>query len=188
MCSYASMLQTIDTTKDSFSNRMMARNILQFRLYSSCKKKKNKPSIVKELECDFNYRSVLWLSNRNIWNFSSCYNFHSWVLCAELCFVSTTTLQGNTHWLSKSHLLKVWDILSHVINTALSHTCLMYWLSFKTDHDRLLAILAKYILSREIFLDIWLTINLRGKKICCAYLDCQPTWMKRIILPASNFK
>ena len=51
MCSYASMLQTIDTTKDSFINRMMARNILQFRLYSSCKRKKNKPSIVKELEC-----------------------------------------------------------------------------------------------------------------------------------------
>ena len=121
-------------------------------------------------------------------SFSSCYNSHSWVLCAELCFVSTTTLQGNTHWLSKSHLLKVWDILSHVINTALLHTCSMYWLSFKTDHDRLLAILAKYILSREIFFDIWLTINLRGKKICCAYLDCQPTWMKRIILPASNFK
>ena len=105
-----------------------------------------------------------------------------------MSFVSTTTLQGNTHWLSKSHLLKVWDILSHVINTALLHTCLMYWLSFKTDHDRLLAILAKYILSREIFFDIWLTINLRGKKMCCAYLDCQPTWMKRIILPASNFK
>ena len=40
MCSYASMLQTIDTTKDSFINRMMARNILQFRLYSSCKNKK----------------------------------------------------------------------------------------------------------------------------------------------------
>ena len=131
---------------------------------------------------------MLWLSKRNIWNFSLFYNSHSWVLCAELYFVSTTTLQGNTHWLSKSHLLKVWDILSHVINTALLHTCLMYWLSFKTDHDRLLAILAKHILSREIFFDIWLTINLRGKKICCAYLDCQPTWMKRIILPASNFK
>ena len=120
--------------------------------------------------------------------FFKCYNSHSWVLCAELCFVSTTTLQGNTHWLSKSHLLKVWDILSHVINIALLHTCLMYWLSFKTDHDRLLAILAKYILSREIFFDIWLTINLRGKKISCAYLDCQPTWLKRIILPASNFE
>ena len=40
MCSYACMLQTIDTTKDSFINRMMARNILQFRLYSSWKRKK----------------------------------------------------------------------------------------------------------------------------------------------------
>ena len=100
------------------------------------------------------------------------YNSHSWVLCAELYFVSTTTLQGNTHWLSKSHLLEVWDILSHVINTALLHTCLMYWLSFKTDHDRLLAILAKYILSREIYFDIWLTINLRGKKdlLCLSWL------------------
>ena len=47
MCSYACMLQTIDTTKDSFINRMMARNILQFRLYNSCKRKKNKPSIVE---------------------------------------------------------------------------------------------------------------------------------------------
>ena len=89
-----------------------------------------------------------------------------------MSFVSTTTLQGNTHWLSKSHLLKIWDILSHVINTALLHTCLMYWLSFKTDHDRLLAILAKYILSREIYFDIWLTINLRGKKdlLCLSWL------------------
>ena len=99
----------------------------------------------------------MWLSNHNILNFSSCYNSHSWVLCAELCFVSTTTLQGNTHWLSKLHLLKVWDTLSHVVNTALSHTCLMYWLSFKTDHDRLLAILAKYILSREII--FWYLVN-----------------------------
>ena len=40
MRSYACMLQTIDTTKDSFINRMMARNILQFRLYSSCNRKK----------------------------------------------------------------------------------------------------------------------------------------------------
>ena len=37
MRSYACkfMLETIDTTKDSFINRMMARNIMQFRPYSS---------------------------------------------------------------------------------------------------------------------------------------------------------
>ena len=40
MHSYACMLQTIDNTKDSFINRMMARNILQFRLYNSCNRKK----------------------------------------------------------------------------------------------------------------------------------------------------
>ena len=113
------------------------------------------------------------------------YYYHSWVLCAELCFVSTTTLQ---HTDFRNHIyLKYWGILSHVINTAVLQTSLMYWLLFRTDHDRLLAILAKYILSKETLCDIWLTINLRGKKICCAYLDCQPTWMKRIILPASNF-
>ena len=47
MCSYACMLQTIDTTKDSFINKMMARNIFKFRLYSSWKRNKNKPSIVE---------------------------------------------------------------------------------------------------------------------------------------------
>ena len=92
-----------------------------------------------------------------------------------------------THWLSKSHLLKVWDILSHVINTALLHTCLMYWLSFKTDHDRLLAILAKYILSREIYFDIWLTINLRGKKRNAALIltASQPEWKGLFSQPAT---
>ena len=41
MRSYACMTETIDTTKDSFINRMMARNISQFRLYNSCNRKKN---------------------------------------------------------------------------------------------------------------------------------------------------
>ena len=54
MRSYACMTETIDTTKDSFINRMMARNISQFRLYNSCNRKK-KPSTVKELDCDFVY-------------------------------------------------------------------------------------------------------------------------------------
>ena len=40
MRSYACMLQTIDNTKDLFVNRMMARNISQFRLYNSCNRKK----------------------------------------------------------------------------------------------------------------------------------------------------
>ena len=35
-----------------------------------------------------------------------CYYYHSWVLCAELCFLSTTTLRWNTHWLPKLHLLE----------------------------------------------------------------------------------
>ena len=60
--------------------------------------------------------------------------------------------------------LKYWGILTHVINTVLLHACLMYWLSFRTDPNRLLMILAKYILSKEILCDIWLTINLRGNK------------------------
>ena len=38
---YACMTETIDTTKDLFINRMMARNISQFRLYNSCNRKKN---------------------------------------------------------------------------------------------------------------------------------------------------
>ena len=37
MCSYACMLQTIDTTKDSFINRMMARNS-DFRTLATEKK------------------------------------------------------------------------------------------------------------------------------------------------------
>ena len=41
MRSYACMTATTDTTKDSFINRMMARNISQFRLYNSCNRKKN---------------------------------------------------------------------------------------------------------------------------------------------------
>ena len=65
MRSYACkfMLETIDTTKDSFINRMMARNILQFRPYSSWNRK-NRLSTVKELECDLHFRSSIFpLSN-----------------------------------------------------------------------------------------------------------------------------
>ena len=65
MRSYACkfMLETIDTTKDSFINRMMARNILQFRPYSSWNRK-NGLSTVKELECDLHFRSSIFpLSN-----------------------------------------------------------------------------------------------------------------------------
>ena len=65
MRSYAckSMLETIDTTKDSFINRMMARNIMQFRPYSSWNRK-NRLSTVKELECDLHFRSSIFpLSN-----------------------------------------------------------------------------------------------------------------------------
>ena len=57
------MLETIDTTNDSFINRMMARNILQFRPYSSWNRK-NRLSTVKELECDLHFRrSIFPLSN-----------------------------------------------------------------------------------------------------------------------------
>ena len=41
MRSYACMTETVDTKKDSFINRMMARNISQFRLQNSCNRKKN---------------------------------------------------------------------------------------------------------------------------------------------------
>ena len=95
--------------------------------------------------------------------------------------------------------LKYWGILSHVINTALLHTCLMYWLSFRTDPNRLLMILAKYILSKEILCDIWLTINLRGNKKNAGLfftasqperkgLFSQPATLNRIKIPRRKMK
>ena len=95
--------------------------------------------------------------------------------------------------------LKYWGILSHVINTALLHTCLMYWLSFRTDPNRLLMILAKYILSKEISCDIWLTINLRGNKKNAGLfftasqperkgLFSQPATLNRIKIPRRKMK
>ena len=57
MCSYACMLETIDTTKDSFINRMMARNSDFIALATE---KKNKPKTVEELECDFNRRCSIF--------------------------------------------------------------------------------------------------------------------------------
>ena len=57
MCSYACMLETIDTTKDSFINRMMARNSDCITLATE---KKNKPKTVEELECDFNCRCSIF--------------------------------------------------------------------------------------------------------------------------------
>ena len=95
--------------------------------------------------------------------------------------------------------LKYWGILSHVINTALLHTCLMYWLSFRTDPNRLLMILAKYFLSKEILCDIWLTINLRGNKKNAGLfftasqperkgLFSQPATLNRIKIPRRKMK
>ena len=95
--------------------------------------------------------------------------------------------------------LKYWGILSHVINTALLHTCLMYWLSFRTDPNRLLMILAKYILSKEILCDIWLSINLRGNKKNAGLfftasqperkgLFSQPATLNRIKIPRRKMK
>ena len=95
--------------------------------------------------------------------------------------------------------LKYWGILSHVINTVLLHTCLMYWLSFRTDPNRLLMILAKYILSKEILCDIWLTINLRGNKKNAGLfftasqperkgLFSQPATLNRIKIPRRKMK
>ena len=95
--------------------------------------------------------------------------------------------------------LKYWGILTHVINTALLHTCLMYWLSFRTDPNRLLMILAKYILSKEISCDIWLTINLRGNKKNAGLfftaslperkgLFSQPATLNRIKIPRRKMK
>ena len=95
------------------------------------------------------------------------------------------------------HRLQAWLLFSkwrtHFLGTptdfrhAFLHTCLMYWLSFKTDHYRLLTTLANSVVSKETLCDIWLTINLRGKKNRCAYLHCQATRMKNIYFPASNF-
>ena len=59
MCSYACMLQTIDTRKDSLIDRMIARNILQFRRYNSCNRKL-RLTTVKELEYDFKYRCSIF--------------------------------------------------------------------------------------------------------------------------------
>ena len=95
--------------------------------------------------------------------------------------------------------LKYWGILSHVINTALLHTCLMYWLSFRTDPNRLLMILAKYFLSKEISCDIWFTINLRGNKKNAGLfftasqperkgLFSQPATLNRIKIPCRKMK
>ena len=95
--------------------------------------------------------------------------------------------------------LKYWGILSHVINTALLHTCLMYWLSFRTDPNRLLMILAKYFLSKEISCDIWFTINLRGNKKNAGLfftasqperkgLFSQPATLNRIKIPRRKMK
>ena len=95
--------------------------------------------------------------------------------------------------------LKYWGILTHVINTVLLHTCLMYWLSFRTDPNRLLMILAKYFLSKEILCDIWLTINLRGNKKNAGLfftasqperkgLFSQPATLNRIKIPRRKMK
>ena len=95
--------------------------------------------------------------------------------------------------------LKYWGILTHVINTVLLHTCLMYWLSFRTDPNRLLMILAKYFLSKEILCDIWLTINLRGNKKNAGLfftasqperkgLFSQPATLNRIKIPCRKMK
>ena len=88
------------------------------------------------------------------------------------------------HWLQAWLLFSKWR--THFLGTptdfrhAFLHTCLMYWLSFKTDHDRFLTTLANLVVSKETLCDIWLTINLRGKKNRCAYLHCQATRMKKI--------
>ena len=95
--------------------------------------------------------------------------------------------------------LKYWGIFTHVINTVLLHTCLMYWLSFRTDPNRLLMILAKYFLSKEILCDIWLTINLRGNKKNAGLfftaslperkgLFSQPATLNRIKIPLRKMK
>ena len=123
-----------------------------------------------------------------------CFVFFRIVLFVCLFFFFFAPIAGlvaflkmaNTHWLSKSHLLKVWDILSLVINTSFLHTCLMYWLSFKTDHDRLLTTLAKSIVSKETLCDIWLTINLRGKKIAALIFTArQREWKILFSRPAT---
>ena len=95
--------------------------------------------------------------------------------------------------------LKYWGIFTHVINTVLLHTCLMYWLSFRTDPNRLLMILAKYFLSKEILCDIWLTFNLRGNKKNAGLfftaslperkgLFSQPATLNRIKIPRRKMK
>ena len=124
--------------------------------------------------------------------FSYCFFSYCFV-CLFVCFFFAPIAglvaffkMANTHWLSKSHLLKVWDILSLVINTSFLHTCLMYWLSFKTDHDRLLTTLAKSIVSKETLCDIWLTINLRGKKIAALIFTArQREWKILFSRPAT---
>ena len=116
-------------------------------------------------------------------------------LMSSLCRVGVSFPRLNYIYI----YLKYWGILSHVINTALLHTCLMYWLSFRTDPNRLLMILAKYILSKEILCDIWLTINLRGNKKNAGLfftasqperkgLFSQPATLNRIKIPRRKMK
>ena len=116
-------------------------------------------------------------------------------LMSSLCRVGVSFPRLNYIYI----YLKYWGILSHVINTALLHTCLMYWLSFRTDPNRLLMILAKYFLSKEILCDIWLTINLRGNKKNAGLfftasqperkgLFSQPATLNRIKIPRRKMK
>ena len=70
---------------------------------------------------------------------------------------------------------------------AFLHTCLMYWLSFKTDHDRLLTTLANSVVSKETLCDIWLTINLRGKKKSLRLSSLPGNANEKDYFPASNF-
>ena len=121
---------------------------------------------------------MLWLSKRDIWNFSLFYNSHSWVLCAELYFVSTTTLQGNTLWLSKSHLFEVLRYFS----ACYKHCYFAYLLSILTiildRSDGLLTTVAKSIVSKKKLCDIWSVINLHGNKKNAALIFSvsQPEW------------
>ena len=126
MCSYASMLQTIDTTKDSFINRMMARNILQFRLYSSCKNKKINlvwsknwnVTLIIEVYCD--YRIAISEIFRHVTTPTHEFSVQNCVSFPRLHY-------KGTHSDFRNHIyLKVWDfILAHVINTAFMHTWIM---------------------------------------------------------------
>ena len=103
------------------------------------------------------------------------FRFHAYITKEH-----TLTFEITFTWRTEIIYRMLWTLL-------FLHTCLMYWLLFKTDHDRLLTTLAKSIVSKETLCDNWLTSNLRGKKKNAAliFTASQPQWEGLFSQPAT---